>query len=86
MSRREELKTVWLKAYNAALTGLLANNAHINFGLATDNATKAVAEICTRYANQAVKDFAEYENLKSKSEGVEKPVSPRRRDSLKQQR
>jgi hypothetical protein len=64
MTNREEIKSVWLNAYNAALTGLLASNTHI--GIAKNAPTpsvgvveKTIGEMCKAFAVQAVKDFEE---------------------------
>jgi hypothetical protein len=52
MPSREEIKTVWLNAYNAALTGLLASRQTSHEPLKPDAST--ISDYCVTCADKAV--------------------------------
>jgi hypothetical protein len=57
MISREEQRTVWINAYNAAMTGLLsAKSAHME--RYTENNVNVITEQCKAFADQALKDLA----------------------------
>jgi hypothetical protein len=59
MISREEQRTMWINAYNAAMTGLLsAKAAHME--RYTENSASVITEQCKAFADQALKDVAAY--------------------------
>jgi hypothetical protein len=57
MISRAEQRTVWINAYNAAMTGLLsAKAAHME--RYTENNVSMITEQCKALADQALKDLA----------------------------
>ena len=54
----QELKTICLNAYNAALPGLLA--CRTDEVTASSQSVKIIGEICTEFADRAVKDAKEH--------------------------
>ena len=72
MASPEEIKTVWLNAHNAALTGLLTKAVPLNVKIDSPDAIRAISSQCVNYANQAVADLEEYENPKPRSKVTSK--------------
>ena len=60
MMTREEQITLWTSTYNAALTGLLVSKMH-QLGRFSANNVGVITEQCKAFADQAVKDVAEYD-------------------------
>jgi len=59
MISRAEQRTVWINAYNAAMTGLLsAKAAHMESY--TENNVSVITEQCKAFAGQALKDVAAF--------------------------
>jgi hypothetical protein len=55
----EEKRAIWIDAYNAALTGLLAGRGGMILDINWSDPGE-VATACRRFANQAVKDAEEH--------------------------
>lgn len=53
---REHERAIWLNAYNAALTGLLARGISQAIATQLPNIVQIIGEECVFYATQAVKD------------------------------
>jgi hypothetical protein len=53
---REHRRTIWLNAYNAALTGLLAHGLNPALAAQFPNIVQIMGEKSVLYANQAVED------------------------------
>jgi len=51
-------ETVWISAYNAALTGLLASKSHTIIFSAIN--VHDISDQCKAFADQALKDFREH--------------------------
>jgi hypothetical protein len=60
MMTREEQITLWSSTYKAALTGLLASKMHQLDRFSAHNVS-VVTEQCKAFADQAVKDVAQYD-------------------------
>ena len=60
MMTREGQITLWTSTYNAALTGLLVSKMH-QLGRFSANNVGVITEQCKAFADQAVKDVAEYD-------------------------
>ena len=55
MISRAEQRTVWINAYNAAMTGLLSPKAaHM------ENSVSVITEQCKAFADQALKEVAAF--------------------------
>jgi hypothetical protein len=59
MISRAEQRTVWIDAYNAAMTGLLSTKA-AHTERYTENSVGVITEQCKAFADQALKDVAAY--------------------------
>ena len=59
MISRAEQRTVWLNAYNAAMTGLLSAKAAHRESY-TENNVSVITEQCKAFADQALKDVAAF--------------------------
>ena len=59
MVSRAEQRTVWINAYNAAMTGLLSAKAP-HMERYAENNVSVITEQCKTFADQALKDMAAF--------------------------
>ena len=59
MISRAEQRTVWINAYNAAMTGLLSAKA-ARMESYTENNVSVITEQCKAFADQALNDIVAY--------------------------